>query len=92
MSNKKKTLYTVATVLAAVAILLCAGWIIANHLGLSDAYDFGAGAYYYADDPQLQDLADRESYHTGIPTWVHIVLFLAWGWLMYRLWRWIDRK
>jgi len=31
-------------------------------------------------------------YHTKVPLWVHIVLFLAWGWLMYRLWVWIDSR
>ena len=91
-SNIKKTVYQVVTVLAAVAILFCAGWIMARHLGLSDQYDFGAGAYYYADAPQLQDLAERTGYESSVPRWVHILLFLAWGWLMYRLWVWVDRK
>ena len=28
----------------------------------------------------------------GCAVWIHIVLFLAWGWLMYRLWVWIDKR
>ena len=82
------------TVLAAVAIVSIAIWIIVRRQGLVEGYDFGAGAYYYADDPQLQDLAEAsaESYSTAIPRWVHIVIFLAWGWLMWRLWVWVDRK
>lgn len=89
-----KRIFSVVTVLAAVAIVSAALWIILRRQGLVDSYDFGAGAYYYADDPQLQDLAESsaKSYTTAVPTWVHIVLFLAWGWLMYRLWVWVDNK
>ena len=89
-SNIRKSVYRVVTVVSAVAILFCAVWIMARHMGLSDRYDFGAGAYYYADAPQLQDLSTDLQYSTGVPRWVHIVLFLAWGWLMWRLWCWID--
>ncbi len=81
-----------ATVLAAVVIGITAIWIMYNRMGLNDAYDFGAGAYFYADTPQLQDVASSGSYHTSVPTWLHILLFLAWGWLMYRFWCWIDKK
>ena len=49
-------------------------------------------ADYYADSPQLQDLAEKAVYKTSVPVWVHIVLFLCWGWLMYRLWVRVDRK
>ena len=33
-----------------------------------------------------------ECYHTKVPYWVHVILFLCWGWLMYRLWVWIDKR
>ena len=92
--RRTKRIFSVVTVLAAVAIVSAALWIILRRQGLVDSYDFGAGAYYYADDPQLQDLAESsaKSYTTAVPTWVHIVLFLAWGWLMYRMWVWVDNK
>ena len=92
--RRTKRIFSVVTVLAAVAIVSAALWIILRRQGLVDSYDFGAGAYYYADDPQLQDLAESsaKSYTTAVPTWVNIVLFLAWGWLMYRLWVWVDNK
>ncbi|MBR6362850.1 MAG: hypothetical protein IKR88_06160 [Bacteroidales bacterium] len=80
------------TVAVAAATLCLALYIMANRLGLSESYDFGAGAYYYADSPQLQDLAEKAVYKTSVPVWVHIVLFLCWGWLMYRLWVRVDRK
>lgn len=92
--RRTKRIFSVVTVLAAVAIVSAALWIILRRQGLVNSYDFGAGAYYYADDPQLQDLAESsaKSYSTTVPTWVHIVLFLAWGWLMWRLWVWVDGK
>lgn len=65
---------------------------MANRLGLNDALDFGAGAYYYADIPNYEKYVREDVYKTDIPYWVHVVLFLAWGWFMYRLWCRIDRK
>ena len=90
--NRKKTIYKVVTILTVVAILICAGYIIWNHIGLNDEYYFGAGAYYYADIPQFERFLPTEAYHTDIPYWIYVLLFLCWGWLMYRLWDWIDRR
>lgn len=75
-----------------VAVLGCAAWIMAGRLGLAPEYDFGAGAYYYADIPGFENVVRDDAYHTDIPVWIHIVLFLGWGWLMYRLWVWIDKR
>ncbi len=91
-NSRKDKIFKVVTIVTVVAILLCAGYIIFHRIGLNDEYDFGAGAYYYADIPEFERFMPTEAYHTEIPYWVHVVLFLAWGWLMYRLWVWIDRK
>ena len=90
--QRRKKLYKTVTALAAVTVLGCAVWIMARHLGLSPDYDFGAGAYYYADIPGYERVIRDDVYHTDVPVWVHIALFLAWGWLMYRLWIWIDKR
>lgn len=90
--NRKKTIYKVVTILTVVAILVCAGYIMYHGLGLNPDYDFGAGAYYYADIPQFERFTPTEAYRTRVPYWVHVVLFLAWGWLMFWLWDWIDRR
>jgi len=90
-SGKNKA-FKVVTIVAVVAILACAIWIMANRLGLSQEYDFGAGAYYYADIPGYEKIFRDDVYQTKVPYWVHVVLFLAWGWLMYRLWVWIDKR
>jgi hypothetical protein len=82
----------VVTIVAVVAILACAVWIMTRKLGLAPEYDFGAGAYYYTDIPGYEKIFREDVYHTSVPYWVHVVLFLAWGWLMYRLWIWIDKR
>ncbi|MBQ8856046.1 MAG: hypothetical protein IJ023_07880 [Bacteroidales bacterium] len=90
--DRRKKIMTAVTVGVFVAVVICAVCIAANRLGVVDGYDFGAGAYYYADIPGYENLINEDSYKASVPVWVHIVLFLAWGWLMYRLWSWIDRK
>lgn len=63
-----------------------------NRLGLQDSLGFGAGAYYYADIPDFEKYVDRQSYTAPLPYWIHVLLFLAWGALMYLLWIWVDKK
>ena len=90
--QRRKRIFWVVTVVTAVAVLGCAVYIMAHRMGLASGYDFGAGAYYYADIPGFERVVRDDVYHTDIPVWVHIVLFLGWGWLMYRLWVWIDKR
>ena len=82
----------VVTIVVVVITLSLSLYIMAARLGLVDSLDFGAGAYYYADIPDFQKYVREDVYKTNVPYWVHVVLFLCWGWLMYRLWVWIDRK
>ena len=95
MADKKKILKVMAKVatIALIAItLILAFYIMANRLGLSDKLDFGAGAYYYADIPDFKKYVREDIFQTKVPYWIHVLLFLIWGWLMYKLWCWIDRK
>ena len=89
---EKRNIYKVVTIVAVVAILCVALYIMWRGLGLSPDYDFGAGAYYYADNPALQDLADRPAYTTTVPKWIHYLFFFAWGALMWAVWKWVDKK
>lgn len=82
----------IATITAAVLTIACAVYIMAHQLGLVPELDFGAGAYYYADIPDYQKYVQDGVYVAKLPYWVFVVLFLAWGWLMYRAWCWIDSK
>lgn len=91
MTRKDKIIRT-ATAIVAVAVLICSIVIVTLRLGLVEGYDFGAGAYYYADIPGFEKIMNDEAYKTSVPVWLHIVLFLGWGWLMYRLWVWIDSR
>lgn len=91
MIRKDKIIRTVTAVVA-VAVLICSIVIVTLRLGLFEGYDFGAGAYYYADIPGFEKIMNDEAYRTSVPVWVHILLFLGWGWLMYRLWVWIDSR
>ncbi len=91
MTRRDKTLRTVTRIIF-VAVLICSIVIMTLRLGLVEVYDFGAGAYYYADIPGFEKIADDQVYRTSVPLWVHICLFLVWGWLMYRLWVWIDSR
>lgn len=80
--------YKVVTIITVVIIFGLALFIVLSHMGLVPEYDFGAGAYYYADIPadEYQQIDPDGAYWTSVPKWVFYVLFLAWGWLMWRLW------
>ena len=91
MTRKDKIIRTVTAIVAA-AVLICSIVIVTLRLGLVEGYDFGAGADYYADIPGFEKIMNDEAYKTSVPVWLHIVLFLDWGWLMYRLWVWIDSR
>lgn len=91
MKHKDKIL-TAVTAIMVVAVVICAIVIAARGLGVVEGYDFGAGAYYYADIPGFEKIINDDAYKTSVPLWLHIILFLAWGWLMWRLWVWIDRR
>jgi hypothetical protein len=75
-----------------IAILALTIYIMVNGLGLVDSLDFGAGAYYYADIPQFAKYVNGDHFKSSFPLWVHIVLFLLWGGLMYKLWSWLEKK
>lgn len=92
MKFNSKALYKAVTIVMIVAVLVTAGYIMFNHLGLIEGYDFGVGAYYYVDIPDFEKIVDQDAFQAKTPVWVHVVLFIAWGWLMWRLWMWIDRK
>ncbi len=93
MDKRNKT-FKVITIVVVVITLVLAVYIMANKLGVVEGYDFGAGAYYYADIPTEEySQIDRERAYTNtVPKWIYYVLFLAWGWLMWRLWIWIDSR
>ena len=77
-------------VAATLAAIVEALHIMKNGLGLLDQLDFGAGAYYYADIPGFASLVNGSYYQSPVSMPVLIGLFLVWGFLMYRLWTWME--
>ncbi len=90
--SKRKTAARIALLVVGGAILAAAVYIMARRIGLNPELDFGAGAYYYADIPEFEKQLDWDTYQAQLPFWVYVVLFLAWGALMYWLWKVIDRR
>ena len=84
--------FRMVTAAVIVAVLLIAIILMAGQAGIVKGYDFGAGAYFYADIPGFEKIINDDIFESSVPLWVHIALFLAWGCLMYRRWVWIDRK
>ena len=87
----KHILRVTAIVLVAVILGLVV-WIMLNRIGLSDSLDFGAGAYYSADIPEFDKIVNWAGYTAKLPYWVYPVLFFAWGFIVWKLWKGIDRK
>ncbi len=88
--NLKKTA-KILTLVVTGATILAALYIMANGLGLQDSLDFGAGAYYYADIPEFDKYTQSTNFAARLPFWVYVVLFLSWGALMYKAWKWLDK-
>ncbi len=81
----------ILTLTVIVATVIAALYVMLHGLGLQDSLDFGAGAYYYADIPEFDKFTGSTHYDAKFPYWVYVVLFLAWGFLMYKVWKWLDR-
>ena len=81
----------VPTVIVAVVTLLAVIYIMINRIGLQDELDFGAGAYYYADIPEFEKYEKSVGYKARLPYVVYVILFLAWGALMYKVWKKLDK-
>ena len=86
---KKKIVATLSLTVLTAAIV-AASIIMVKGAGLNPALDFGAGAYYYADIPDFDKLEPRSNaltqLATSLPLWAYILIFLAWGALMYWIW------
>lgn len=91
MRHRDKILPAV-TAVTVIAAGICAIVIASRQLGVVEGYDFGAGAYYYADIPGFEKILNEDAYTSSIPLWAHIALFLGWGWLMWRLWAWVENR
>ena len=71
-------------VAATIAAIAEAVHIMKNGFGLLEQLDFGAGAYYYEDIPGFASLVNGSHYQSPVSMPILIILFLIWGFLMYR--------
>ena len=83
--------WTIAAAVVGTIVLAAAVYIMVRGLGLNPDLDYGAGAYYYADIPEYEKALDWEGYTARLPFWVYLVLFLAWGALMWAVWKKLDK-
>ena len=81
-----------AGVLIFIAALILAVYMMANNMGQAPGIDFGPGQYYYTDIPGWQKYFLPDHYDNPVPLSVLLILFFAWGFLMYRLWAYLYRK
>ena len=88
----RKTADRTALLVIGDVVLCAAVYVMAHRIGLNPELDFGAGAYYYADIPEYEKVLDWDTYQAQRPFWVYVVLFLAWGFIIYRIWKRMDRK
>ncbi len=95
MKKKQSTVVRIICILAVIlflaAIVACV-YIMVNKVGQVEGVECGPGQYYYTDIPNWRDYFLRDYYQSPVPTAVLIVLFFAWGFLMYKLWTWLDKK
>ena len=81
-----------AAILIFLASCAIAIYILVNNIGQVPGIDFGPGQYYYTDIPGWQKYFLPNPYNNQVPLSILILLFFAWGFLMYRLWTYLDKK
>ena len=86
MTTASRVTYVILIVATVSAIALMLG-----RCGMIPGLDFGSGQYYYTDIPNWERYFSVRGIVDSCPRWVYYVLFSVWGFLMYRLWVWLDR-
>ena len=80
------------TAVFCIAVIAACIYIMAHGIGLNQDLDFGAGAYYYADIPEYEKTLKWDIFTPALPYVVYVLIFLAWGALMWFLWKLVDKK
>lgn len=86
MKLSAKLTYAVLAVATIATVVIMIG-----RYGLIPGLDFGSGQYYYTDIPDWERYFLVRGLVESIPSGVYYVLFVVWGVLMYKLWKWLDR-
>ena len=88
--RSRRSVGSIAALVVGLLVLAAAVYVMVNGLGLNPDLDFGAGAYYYADIPDYQKTLDWDVYTARLPFWVYLLLFLLWGWIIWKVWKKMD--
>lgn len=96
MKNEKpgkalKIVCRIGIVIFLIAVV-AAVYMMYHHMGQVPGIDFGPGQYYYTDIPGWQKYFVPDYYNNTVPAGILIALFFLWGFLMYRLWTFLDKK
>ncbi len=91
-TDKKTKIGSITAAVVAVAAVAASIWVMASGKGLQEGLDFGAGAYYYADIPEFEKYLAWDAFSEALPYWVYVLLFLIWGFMIYKVWVWIDKR
>lgn len=67
-------------------------YIMVNQIGQVEGVLCGPGQYFYTDIPNWRDYFLRDYYHSSTPMIVLIAIFFIWGWIMFKLWGWLDKN
>lgn len=96
MKEKKKISgLKIVGIIGTVIFIISAGiafYMMINHMGQVPGLDFGPGQYYYTDIPNWQKYFVPDFYENHVPMWILIALFFVWGFLMYRLWAFVEER
>lgn len=67
-------------------------YMMTQRIGLIDGLQFGCGQYYYTDIPNWQHYFQTDHYQSPVSMLFLITVFFIWGYLMMKLWFWLDHK
>lgn len=93
-SSEKSIIFKVLVVISGLLLIFALGVSLYDIVSgdLTGDQDFGAGNYYYTDVPGWEKIflySPSLGFENPVVT---MALFLAWGYLMYRIWMYVEKK
>jgi len=79
-------LWTTVIWMVMTVAVITAAFLMFGHYGMISGLDFGCGQYYYTDIPDWPKYFSVKGIVENCPAWVYYLVFVLWGYLMYRLW------
>ncbi|MGN1182838.1 MAG: hypothetical protein ACI4SR_07535 [Faecalibacillus sp.] len=92
MKKRQFNKWGILGIVVFLIISVCTIYIIINHIGQVEGVLCGPGQYYYTDIPNWKDYFLKNYYTSKTPTYILIILFFVWGFIMYKVWCWLDKK